>query len=131
MGYLAYKLIAKTPEVDASRRSALDWYANLAQLSQVLFILAIPFSKFTLAILSNFLRNGNNSDYNVKKDKESVPKSSQKSKTLGLSRTKGDMKSFLDKEVMKGYGTYEQWIFGLGWATWLIFLCINDTAPGV
>jgi len=130
MGYFTYKLIGKTPEIDAARRSTLDWYANLAQLSQLLFILAIPVSKFALAVLFNFHQNGNSLDYNVKTDRISVQKSSQEGKALRQSRTTRGLESILDKEVMKGYGTYEQWIFGLGWAAWLGFLCINDTAPG-
>jgi hypothetical protein len=130
MGYFGYKFIGKTPEIDAIRCSTSDWYANLAQLSQLLFILAIPFSKFALAILFSFLRSGNSLDYNVELDRISVQKSSQEGKALKLSRTMRDLESILDREVVKGYGTYEQWIFGLGWAAWLGFLCINDTAPG-
>jgi hypothetical protein len=130
MGYFAYEFIGKSPEIDATRRSTSDWYANLAQLSQLIFVLAIPFCNFALAILFNFLRNGNSLDYNVGTDKISVQKSSQEDKTLRLSRTTRDLESILDREVMKGYGTYEQWIFGLGWTAWLGFLCINDTAPG-
>ena len=130
MGYSAYEFIGKTPEIDATRRSTSDWYANLAQLSQLLFILAIPFSKFALAILFNFLWNGNSLDYNVETDRTSIQKSRQEGKALNLSRTTRDIESILSREVMKGYGTYEQWIFGFGWTAWLGFLCINDTAPG-
>ena len=130
MGYFAYKFIVKTPELDATRRSTSDCYANLAQLSQLLFILAIPFSKFALATLFNFLQSGNNLHYNVETDRISTQTSSQEGKTLRPSRTTRDMESILGREVRKGYGTYEQWIFGFGWSAWLGFLCINDTAPG-
>jgi hypothetical protein len=130
MGYFTYKFIGKSPEIDATRRSTSDWYANLAQLSQLLFILSIPFCKFGLAILFNFFRSGNSLDRNVEEDRISVQKSSQEGKALRLSFTTRDLESILEREVMKGYGTYEQWIFGSGWATWLGFLCINDTTPG-
>jgi hypothetical protein len=130
MGYFGYKFIGKTPEIDATRRSTLDWYANLAQLSQLLFVLAIPFTKFAVAILVNFLWNGNSLDYNVATNRIFIQKSSQEGKALRLSRTTRDVESILGREVIKGYGTYEQWIFGLVWAAWLEFLCINDTAPG-
>ena len=130
MGYFAYKVIGKSPEIDAIRRSTSDGYANLAQLSQLLFILGIPFSKFALAVLFNFLRNCNSLNYNVERDRTSIQISSQEGKALRLSRTTRDIESILAREVMKGYGTYEQWIFGFVWAAWLGFLCINDTAPG-
>jgi hypothetical protein len=130
MGYFTYKFIGKNPEIDATRRSTSDWYANLAQLSQLLFILAIPFSKLFLAILFNPFRKGNSSDLNRETSRISAQKSGQQGKALNLSRAVRDAGSVLDREVIKGYGTYEQWIFGLGWTAWLGFLCINDTAPG-
>jgi hypothetical protein len=130
MGYLGYRFIGRTAEIDAARRSALDWYANLAQLSQLLFILAIPFSKFALAVLVNFLRSDKGLNDNVETDRITIQKSSQAGRALRLSRITRDIESILNREVMKGYGTYEQWIFGLGWAAWLGFLCINGTVPG-
>jgi hypothetical protein len=130
MGYFAYEFIGKTPEIDATRRSTSDWYANLAQLSQLLFILAIPFSKFAVSVLLNFLRNGKSLDYTVETNRMATQKWSQEGKVLRLSRTMQHIESVLGSEVMRGDGTYEQWIFGLSWAAWLGFLCINDTAPG-
>jgi hypothetical protein len=130
MGYFAYKLIGKTPVLDATTRSTSDCYANLAQLSQLLFILVILFSKFVLASLFKFLQNTHSLDYNVRTDGISIQKSSQEGRTLRLRRTTQNVESILGREVMKGYGTYEQWIFGFCWTTWLGFLCIKDTAPG-
>jgi hypothetical protein len=123
MSYLKYKFIGKTPEIDAARRSTSDWYANLAQLSQLLFILGIPLSKFAIAILSRLFRSSSISNHNVKK-------ASQEGKAPRQSYTIQDIESILGREVIKGYGTYEQWIFGLCWAAWLGFLCIKDTVPG-
>jgi len=130
MGYFEYKFIGKTPEIIATRRSTSDWYANLAQLSQLLFILAIPFGKFVLAVMVDFLQNGNNSENNIGTDRTSMQDSGQKGKALRPSRTTRDMESILGREVMKGCGTYEQWIFGLVWTAWLGLLCISDTTPG-
>jgi hypothetical protein len=129
MEFFPFQFIGKTPEIDATRRSISDWYANLAQLSQMLFILAIPFSKFAFAILFNYRFPGdNNSDHNVETGRIARQKPSQEGKELRFSRTSRNVESIM--KVMKGYGTCEQWIFGLGWTAWLGFLCINDTAPG-
>jgi hypothetical protein len=131
MGYLGYQFIGKSPEIDAGRRSLLDQYANLAQLSQLLFILAIPFIKLTLAVVIAFLWNGNKSNHNISADRVAILKPSQKDRLPKLSRTMREMESILSREVIKGYGSYEQWGFGLIWAVWLLFLSINKTAPGV
>lgn len=130
MGYFAYKFIGRTPEIDATRRSASDWYANLAQLSQLFLILVIAYGKFVAVILLKLFQNTNNSNSNVKAVKRSIQESSSGDGVLGLSRTARCLKSKLGRDVVNGYGTYEQWIFGLGWTAWLSFLCIKDTTPG-
>ena len=133
MDYFGYKFIGKTPELDASRRISLDRHARIAQLSQLLSIITIPCIKFAVAFLINLLHNGVEKRHTVPAGRErasTLNVSSQEGKALRLSRAVRDIALLLDSEVMSGYGTYEQWMFRLGWAFWLGFLCINDTAPG-
>lgn len=51
-------------------------------------------------------------------------------KFSGFSRIVQSIEPTLVREGIEGYGTYGQWMFGLGYAAWLGFLCIKDTAPG-
>jgi hypothetical protein len=130
MGYFGYKFVEKTLEVDATRRSMSDWHANVAQLSQLLSVLAITFGKFTLPIVFNFLQNGNLLDRGLAANRVSIEISRSKSKAIVWNLTIRDIESVLGKEVIKGYGTYSQWFFGSAWAAWLGFLCIKDTGSG-
>jgi hypothetical protein len=130
MSYFTYKLIGKTPEVDATRRSTSDWYANLAQLSQLLFILAMPKIRTVFATLFQFLLDGTSLEENLDTNRISVPKSSRQAKALRLSRPTRVTESTLSREVKKRYSSWELCIYGLTWAAWLGFLCIHNTAPG-
>jgi hypothetical protein len=46
MSHFGYKFLAKTPELIVQRRITLDWYANLAQISQLIIHLIISYSEF-------------------------------------------------------------------------------------
>jgi len=129
MGYFGYKFIGKSPEIDATRRSILDSNANLAQLSQFIIILAIPIIKHLAALLFNIVQSKSSLNKNFE-DVNSKQMSSQHNKRLKLSYTTQRLESAMGREIRKGFGTYEQWIFGFIWAVWLGFLCIKNTSPG-
>jgi len=97
MSHFRYKFLGKTPELIAQRRVTLDWYANLAQISQLIVHLIIPFCNLIASVLVRKLAG----------------KSRQKANEAVLARTARSLKFKLDTKVVKGYGTYGQWIFGL------------------
>lgn len=130
MDFFGYRFIGKTLEVDATRRTTSDYYARIAQLSQLISIIAIPVVKSAIGVLFKLLRNGNQLDCNPEADRTSIQKRGQQGMPLMLHRGAERRESILGRELVKGYGTYEQWASGVGWAAWLGFLCINDTAPG-
>ncbi|OKL58379.1 hypothetical protein UA08_06067 [Talaromyces atroroseus] len=102
-----YEFLPKTPELVEQRRIALDWYANLAQTSQLTVHLVILICE--LVQVRKFTK-----------------KSRQRGDAAVLAR---NLKFTLSTEVVKGYGTYGQWVFGIAWTAWLGFLCITETAP--
>jgi hypothetical protein len=109
-----YKFLKKTPELVVQRRIGLDWYANLAQISQLAVHLLIPLCEL---VVSDQVRRF-------------AKKAPQKGGAAVLDRTARSLKFRLGTEVAKGYGTYGQWYFGIAWTAWLGFLCIAETAPG-
>ncbi|RDW63385.1 hypothetical protein BP6252_10930 [Coleophoma cylindrospora] len=113
MSYFGYKFLAKTPELILQRRTQLDWYANLAQISQLIAHLIILFCNLAASVPASKLA-GRYQKGNVAVPARIVPSLTFK---LGV-------------EVGRGYGTYGQWIFGLAWTAWLGFLCIAETTPG-
>lgn len=109
-----YKFLKKTPELVVQRRITLDWYANLAQTSQLLVHLIIPVCELVASVqLRGFAKE-----------------SRRKGGAAVLARTARSLRFTLGTEVVKGYGTYGQWIFGIAWTAWLGFLCITETTPG-
>lgn len=118
MDSLSYSLLPKSPELVSTRRIALDRYANIAQISQVLLFVAIPVSKWIFSTLIKTLNH-----------KDGI--SSTRYAAL-LARSARVVEFRLKSEVVvAGYGTYGEWIIGLLWTAWLGFLCWHDTAPGI
>ena len=109
-----YEFLPKTPELIMQRRVSLAWYANLAQFSQLLVHLIIP--AFNLVASVPVRRFAGNTG--------------QKGIAAVMARTTRILKVTLGTEMIKGYGTYGQWIFGIAWTVWLGFLCTAETAPG-
>jgi len=109
-----YKFLKKTPELVLQRRITLDWYANLAQITQLTVHLIIPVCNLVALVLV----------------KRFAKESRQKGGAAVLARTARSLKFTLSTEVVKGYGTYGEWTFGIAWTAWLGFLCFNETAPG-
>ena len=109
-----YKFLKKTPELVGQRRITLDWYANLAQISQLTVHLIIPVCEVVASV----------------QVRRFAKKSRQKGSAAVIVRTARSLKFTLGTEVAKGYGTYGQWAFGIAWTAWLGLLCITETAPG-
>jgi hypothetical protein len=108
-----YRFLARTPELIVQRRTQLDRYANLAQISQLILHLVILFCNIVATVSASKLAG-----------------KSQKGNVAVLARIARTSNSKLGENVGRGYGTYGQWIFGLAWTAWLGFLCIAETAPG-
>ena len=108
-----YKFLPKTPELIEQRRITLDWYANLAQMSQLTVHLIILVCTLVASVPA----------------RRSAKNYGQKGGAAVLARTARSLMFTLGTEVVKGYGTYGQWTFGMAWTAWLGFLSITETAP--
>lgn len=115
MDALGYRLLPKTPELVSARRVALDQYANVSQASQVLVFVGIPFCRFIFSIVLETLRRGGDVQTRC---------------AAFLARSARILEFRLKSELIAGYGTYGEWIFGLSWTTWLGFLCLHGTGSG-
>jgi hypothetical protein len=133
MGFLGYHFVEKTPELVASRRIALDWYSTLAQLSQFVVLLTIPFCQFVFSAIVKSSGNKYEADGDISlvSKRSGGAKYNAKGKVAAAARWTRIIKFRLGTEVLKGYGTYGEWIFGLLWGVWLGFLCVSETAPGI
>ena len=114
MSYLGLQFLAKTPELVVQQRIRLNWYANLAQASQLTIHLVILLYNLIDPALVGRLSG-----------------SHQNETLIALFRIKRSVNTRLRFKVGKQYGTYGQWIFGLTWAWWLAYLCIAETWPGI
>lgn len=109
MDWLGYKSIPKTPELDAIRRPLLDRYGQLAQISQLFVLFTWAFGQSVLPSLDDLQKN---------------------SKGGGLATLARRVNFRLDNQVARGFGTYRQWLVGILWGSWHIFLCMNETGEG-
>lgn len=109
MDWLGYKSIPKTPELDAIRRPLLDRYGQLAQISQLFVLFTLAFGQSVLPSLHNLQSN------------------SKGGRFATLARC---VNFRLDNQVARGYGTYRQWLVGILWGSWHVFLCMNETGEG-
>jgi hypothetical protein len=130
MGYnFGYKFISLTLEQVAERRVHLDHYANLANLSQIVVIVLLVADRFT-AFARNISAN------KPLQDRPSSPQSKYFSEIqyrTWKSRVSQEWRTLrwrLGDEVASGYGTFGQWIGGILWSIWLLYLCVDRTVPG-
>jgi hypothetical protein len=133
MGYFGYAFVDRTPDHVKERRILLDWYANLAQLSQLLVLIAFPVLRISIRILFRFISNdkGYHLVSSPRKRVEAGQTASQKPGwAAALTRTGRILKWYFDDEVFAGWGTYGQWFVGTAWAVWLMMLCVKNTTPG-
>ena len=130
MGYLDYELlITLTPEQVAERRISLNNHANLAQLSQILVLLLVLLARYDILTLDSSIIGSTKASTNITKHNPFPDSGTQawKSRILRLARI---WKWRLGEESMPGYGTVGQWIGGISWSFWLVFLCLHSTTPG-
>jgi hypothetical protein len=125
MGYFGYQFLSLTPEQVAERRINLDYYANLAQISQLLVLILILIVRFGLNALAKPISIKPTSPqlkyiFNLEQ---------QDWKIQTTRAIKGILWS-LGNEIVPDYGTIGQWTAAIAWSLWLAFLCIHGTSPG-
>lgn len=129
MGYLGYGFVNLSAQQIATRRLALDQHAQIAQFSQLFILLWLVALRYGSLFITRWT-NGDN---------DRVPSSPQK-KYLSENRSRIVFSNLtrkwrifiwkLDNEIVRGFGTWGQWIGGLIWTIWLLFLCFLGSAPG-
>lgn len=129
MGLLGYSFINLTKEQVHDRRVLLDRYALIAQWSVVVLLFA-----FQLHHLLSWLsrRCGQN-------DEEETPSSpylkaeaenNKTSSIRSIQRRVAKVSWYLGDEIIAGFGTKAEWLYGALWTIWLLTLCIMDTGNG-
>ena len=129
MGSLGFTYLSNTPELAAARRKKLDWYASVAQISQLVIVLSIPLGKLVISTLVKVLDTEGNSSLGAQKVAQQPGR--KRTATARLARFVRILKFRSGAEVVQGCGTYQEWIFGLLWVAWLGFLCVSETVPGM
>jgi hypothetical protein len=88
MSHFGCEFPAKTPDLVEQRRTALDQYANLAQISQIIVHSIILFGNFILSVPARKLAG-----------------KSQKYNGVALARVASSLKFKMGGTVGRGYGT--------------------------
>jgi hypothetical protein len=109
-----YIFLPKTPALTAQRRIALDRYANTAQTSQmVLHVTLLAFD-----VLNSRPRSLAGLEEKTDKHGHRIGSGAR-----FATAEKHNALYFLRRRLGRGYGTYGQWVFGMGWGcSWRIYL---------
>jgi hypothetical protein len=114
----------------AARRHALDRYALVAHVSAL--APAVAYFAYSLAKSALSSRGRGKGSY------ESVPDSPtqetrRQSNARATNPSSRKLQWWLKSPVMLGpnfMGRRDQWLFALGWAAWMVFLCFAGTGDG-
>ncbi|MCJ1372574.1 hypothetical protein MMC20_003799 [Loxospora ochrophaea] len=114
-----YHFSSQTPD----RRALLDRYANIAQLSALIFVFAIRLFYVLRYSFNKLVQNGS-SVKGHSKARRSDFRPAGKWSLLAISRR---LSWWIDGEVAQGYGTWREWLLATAWAGWLLILTVKDT----
>ncbi|KAI9745978.1 MAG: hypothetical protein M1818_000659 [Claussenomyces sp. TS43310] len=119
-----YHFVSLDDDEIQTRRELLDRYGIYAQLSAPVPVLAYQLYIFASWVFAK--RERAQPSYTAVPSSPKVAES-RISPILQLARKWRRLSWWFGSEVYAGYGTNGQWISGLSWASWLIFLCIHQT----
>lgn len=127
MGF-AYHFVALDEEQQKRRRQLLDGYGQFAQFS----ILLIPLIyQLCLGLRLIVARLWKKDDQPVKDRHSPVLLRSKHPATSYSTNFFARLRWFLDGEVIRGWGTWQEWFIAGLWTMWLLALVVKDTADGV
>lgn len=124
-----YHFVALDAEQELRRRHLLDSYAQFAQLS-ILLLPLIYQLYLGIRLLAGRFRKPN--DYQSVKEHQSPVASEFKQPAAGFpSNVWARLQWALDEEIVKGWGTMQEWLVAGLWAIWLLMLAVKDTGDGM
>ena len=125
---LFWHFVTLNAEQSARRRLLLDRYGQIAQLSALIPLLALP----TLLALRLASKKISTFVGPVEKEHQS-PQVSRFPKTFKQPSNAwwGRLQWALDEEVVEGWGTSREWLIGGSWMLWLLVLIVKDTGDGM
>ena len=124
-----YKIILElTEEQKHDRRILLDRYGVYAQLSALIPILG--YQLYRLAIWVSFARQRSKVRYS-EVPSSPVSKHGRDSKTGSVVTKWREIKWWLGGEVADGWGIRGQWVAGIVWSCYLLYLCVKETGDGM
>ena len=109
------------------RRDYLDWYGFAAQWSVLLILAGFQLVFFLNWIVNSALNSDQPKSPSFNKRPDGVARWLR-----GVHSTWSRMAWWMKKELVKGWswGTRGEWIGGLAWTAWLLYLCFAHTRPG-
>ena len=126
-----YHFVNPDAEGLAQRRKFLDSYANYAQLSAIVLLIAVKLNLALHQYLTKLRQSIREAD---RRSLDHDKKPPAKGFSDGLLRSFLDQESKwswqLDDELVSGWGTKRQVLLVISYAAWLLFLVLKDTADG-
>ena len=124
MGY-PYRFIDLNEAQLAQRRRLLDGSAQVAQSSIIIFPLIFYVTRWLVRWLHQTI------SVEIGKDRQSPIASRFEIDPKGkASLIWARIRWAMDDEVVDGWGTWMQWIFGLFWGSWLLFVAVRTSGDG-
>jgi ferredoxin-NADP reductase len=130
MGLFGYSFVNLTKEQVHARRTVLDHYALVAQLSVFVVLLGLQ-----LYHLSSWLsRRCGQSDEEQTPSSPYLKAEIENEKASWMRWTKQRLTNiawWMQHDLAYGWGTRSEWLCGALWLSWLLTLCINATGNGM
>jgi hypothetical protein len=124
---LGYSFEALNDAQKHQRRDYLDWYGFAAQWSVLLIFAGFQLVFFLNWIVNSALNNEHPKSPSFNKRPDGVARWLR-----GVHSRWSRMAWWMKKDLVKGWnwGTRGEWIGGLAWTAWLLYLCFAHTRPG-
>lgn len=132
-----YEFVSLTSDEKRARRDVLDWYgfiAHCSALAPVIVVGLIHLARLVYRYMTGTLRGlGGQGTYAEIPNSPAVK--AQGSTTTGVLRTRwSQFQWWMGDEIRfcsMSWGRRADWILGLVWTLWLLFLCLFQTGTGI
>lgn len=126
-----YQIIFSFTEAEKlQRRDLLERYGLYAQLSALIPILAWNLYRLGIWFFSEQKSGSKTIDYSEVPSSPTLKRHST-SRQGSLVTKWRSIVWWLEGELAPGWGLRGQWIAGVSWTTWLLFLCVHQTGVGM
>ena len=122
-----YHFLTVDPDQKHERRLLLDRYGAFAQLSALVPIIVYQLYRLGVWVYSE--RQRSKATYTALSSP--ARKKYNHASSGNMAKRWRAVKWWLGDDLVTGWGPRGHWIAGISWASWLLFLCINETGDGM